>query len=616
MPNARYTAGMAVAVAVCGLLLWTLERRRPEDGGTTTQFDGPGLLFPNGFGEVESLIVEQRAFRMDLRRQGNRWQQVEPFVADVDPVAVRKVLDALANAPLRERISLDELRRRRLQLRDFGLSPAQTRVVVRSVARRIELCFGNRTPDGNEAYFYLDVASQVLVTSRAVLDAIPVSLSGIRERSLLRDSGQPATALELRRAGMPYVKLMRESGVWQMTQPLSAPAEEASVERVFASLRQARIEAFVWPSAAAGVEAGSGSLRSRLALYGLDAESAVQAQFWEMGGPVGVRLRFGKTVEGNAGWVYALTADEQSVVAVTNAVLPALLVSAEDLRDRRLFRESPDEIVRVQLRFADQWLECRRDARRQWTLVSPQQDAADSEQVDRLLVGLLRLRAEHLIDPVSAGPEGGLPSNAVCVVDLATSTRAIRFAVMNGVSAENRDIVFTNAPTRYVVAASNLPAVVLSLSAAYGLRDRMVLAAPTSAVQRVTVRRGEETESVERVIDGNGWQVSGGPVGKVVANEALASWLSLLSGLRSARIERLGAATRELERFGLSSPAMEIDVDLRASDALRKVLLVGAATPDGGRYAQLRGHDAIFVLGPETMRVINLGLVQNRVAGP
>ena len=207
-----------------------------------------------------------------------------------------------------------------------------------------------------------------------------------------------------------------------------------------------------------------------------------------------------------------------------------------------------------------------------------------------------------------------MPSNAVCVVDLDTSTRAIRFAVMNGVSAENRDIVFTNAPTRYVVAASNLPAVVLSLSAAYGLRDRMVLAAPTSAVQRV--RRGENTESVERAIEGNGWQVSGGPVGKVVANEALASWLSLLSGLRSARIERLGAATRELERFGLSSPAMEIDVDLRATDALRKVLLVGAATPDGGRYAQLRGHDAIFVLGPDTMRVINLPLVQNVAATP
>jgi hypothetical protein len=75
------------------------------------------------------------------------------------------------------------------------------------------------------------------------------------------------------------------------------------------------------------------------------------------------------------------------------------------------------------------------------------------------------------------------------------------------------------------------------------------------------------------------------------------------------RIERLGAG--DLAAYGLDDPWMETSVDLQAADALRKVVLVGRELPDGGRYAMLRGHDAVFVLGPETVRVLGLRLVQN-----
>lgn len=597
---------MAIAVAVCGLLLWTLEHWKSDTGAVS--FDTPGLLFPRGLGEVEALIVEQGAFRMDLRRQGGRWCQVEPFAAEVDQVAVRRTLDALSDMTVRERISLDELQRRDLQLKDFGLSPVLTRVIVRGASRRTELCFGNRTPDGGEVYFYLDAASQVLVTSRAVLNAVPTSLEVVRERALLRDSGRSATALELRRAGT-FIKLQRTGSEWQMTQPYAAAADPGVVDKLLAGLHQTQILAFIWPSGTTGEPLAAGSLQSRLAIYGLDADTAVQVQFWETGGPAGVRLRFGKAVDERPGWIYALTV-EQSVVAVTNSVLTPLLVTPAQLRDHRLFRETPDEITRIQLRFADELVECRRDEKRRWTLVSPQQDAADQEQVGRLLVGLLRMQAMQLIDPPAGTvPESGMPTNPVCVVELATSAHTSRFAVAPGESAGLLDIVFTNAPTRYVVASSNLPPAVLAPSAAFGLRDRVVLAVSTSAVRRVTVRRDAETEAVERGPDAEGWQVVASPSGKTVATDALSAWLTLLSHLRAERIERLGAGARDLDAYALAEPAMEIDVDLLSADALRKVLLIGRSTADGGRFAMLRGHDVVFVLGAETMRVIGSRLV-------
>lgn len=607
MPNPRITIGLAIAAAVCGLLLWTLEQRRPEGNGLLpgrTQ----GLLFPRGLGDVDAVIVEQGGFRMNLQRQRGQWRQVEPFAAEVDQVAVRRMLDTLADAPLLERIGLDELRRRDLRLQDFGLAPAQTRIVIRNAAHRIELCFGRRTPDGGEVYFYLDAAGQVLVTAGTVLDAVPGSLERVRERALLSDSGQPAIALELRRSDMPYVKLVRAEGGWRMTQPLAAMADAGAVEAVFTALHRVRIEAFITTNA--GDQAFS-SLRSPLAIYGLDADTAVQVQLWETGGPGGVRLRFGSAVEGHAGWIYARMADEQSVVAVTNAVLPPLLIPPAGLRDRRLFALTPDEITRIQLRFADQLVECRRAEDGRWALVSPLADDADQERVGRLVSNLLRVRAERLVDaPIGVAPEAWALTNSVCVVELTSTTRVDRLLVAPG-AAGFMNLAFTNQPTCYCVATSNLPPAVLAPVAAYGLRDRMVVACATATVRRITVRRGTTVESIERAFEGDAaWLVAGSPAGKAVVPEALNAWLTLLGGLPSVRIERLGAEAHDGEAFGMRDPWMEITVDLLSADALRKVVLVGNATPDGGRYAMLRGHDVIFVLGPETLRVLGLPLVQ------
>lgn len=606
MPGIRTTAGLAIATAVCGLLLWTLERRgaspAPRDAAAA-------LVFPRGFGDVEAVIVERGGLRADLRREDGRWRQVQPFAAEVDQIAVRRLLDALADAPLLERLSLDELRRRELRLQHFGLAPPQARVVVRGSIQRHEIDFGNRTPDGGEVYLYVDAASQVLVAPAAMLDAVPASLDRIRERALLRDTGRAVTALELRRPGLPYLKLARSAGEWQIVQPLAAAADATAVEAALAALRQARIEAFVWPAETNAVEA-AGSLRSRLALYGLDAENALQVQFWEAGGPAGVRLRFGRPAEGRPGCVYALTADEQSVVAVSNATAAALQVSPADLRDRRLFAETPERIDRFQLRFADQLIECRRDSGRRWKLVSPLADDADQEEVGRLLVGLLRLRAARLEDePAGRPPESVWPARPLCVVELGASNHMRRCAVTNDPAAGLCVFAFTGAATRAFVPSAAVPAALLSPAAAFGLRDRTIVALPAAQVRRLGVRRGAETETVARMPGGDAWQVADSPAGKAVAAESLAAWLHLLAGMAANRIERLGAG--DLAAYGLDDPWMETSVDLQAADALRKVVLVGRELPDGGRYAMLRGHDAVFVLGPETVRVLGLRLVQN-----
>lgn len=606
MIDRRTTVGLGAAVLVAGLALWTLQHQRPESR-LPIATAATGLLFPKGFGEVEALIVEHGGFRTALEMRGGRWRQVEPFSAGVDQAAVARALDALADMPLLERIALSEVRRRELQLKDFGLAPAQTRVIVRGKARRLELCFGRLTPAGNEVYFYLDQATQVLVTRREVLDAVPVSLEQVRDRALLPVDGQPVTALELRRPGMPYpyIKLSRGQDGWQLVQPVDAPADADAVESVLAALRQVRIASFVT------AENGD-SLLSRLGLYGLDAEGPAQVQLWDAGGAAGKRLAFGRPIPDRPGLIYALTADGQSVVAVTNSVLRALLIAASDLRDRRVFRLAPDEVCRLQVRYPDLLVECRREAAGRWSLVSPVQDDADPEAIDRLLVSLLRVHAERVVDDPEADDAERRASagRATCTVELAATTRTVRCTLAAEPAGDWVQVTFTHSPAVYRVAASNLPPAVLHEAAACALRDRAILGVATSCVRRLSVRRHGAAEAVERTPEEAAWQVAGGASDRVASSEGVATWLKLVSHLRAERIERLGSGARELSAFGLEDPWLEVGVDLLSNEALRKVLLVGGLTRDGGRYALVRGHDVIFVLSRETLRTLDAPLTR------
>ena len=43
-------------------------------------------------------------------------------------------------------------------------------------------------------------------------------------------------------------------------------------------------------------------------------------------------------------------------------------------------------------------------------------------------------------------------------------------------------------------------------------------------------------------------------------------------------------------------------IDLADTDRLRRILIVGGKTPEGGRFAAIKGHDTIYVLGVDTCR--------------
>ena len=69
----------------------------------------------------------------------------------------------------------------------------------------------------------------------------------------------------------------------------------------------------------------------------------------------------------------------------------------------------------------------------------------------------------------------------------------------------------------------------------------------------------------------------------------------------------------DFKRCGLVRPAFTIAVDVDATDAVRRNLLLGNAAPGGGRYATAGGADAIFIISRETVAALTVPLVESDV---
>ncbi len=608
MPRIRTTIALLVACLACGMLLWVLNRSSVSRAGWAG--GGPaGGLFTATLRDLDYLMIERNNARAELRREADGWMLVHPVSALANQAAVRRLLDACERAPVRGRLEPHELSLRELTFADFGLQTPRARLVLSGPRARAELLLGHHTSASNELFASFLGSETVLLTDPALLDAVPESAYALSDRRFFRTDPRRVVAVGLGRPGKPFLKLARQAGVWRLTQPVAARADETAVAAMLGALAGARIAGFVWPAEGRLPDTGA-SLRSRLLGFGLDDDdgTGAQIQLWLAGDPVARRIKLGKAIPDRPGQIYALSADGLPVVAVTNALLDLALQPLKDLRDKRLFPAAEDDVLALSASGFGPPLALRRGVSGDWNLLSPVAERAEPEAVSRLLDGLLRLRAGDL---VTAEPESDVSAGERTPrVDVAFRQTACRLLVLAGQAGEDSAVrlAFTNDATVYLVPTGLWHGVAGLLRQPVALRSRTLFALAPDEIRRITVRRPDGAqEAVERDRNGDGWRPAAPD--RSLNRVALDAWLGALARMRAERIEALGMIA-DPARYGLDAPHLEVWIDLTAEDAIRRVLTLGSPTPDGGRYAVVKGHDTVFVLGPETWRQLDLPFLQ------
>ena len=547
----------------CALALLAAVEALLDVSGRKVRLAARAVLAPDAASCAAFALERRGGPPTELVKDGN-WRLVRPFAADAEETAVLRLLDALACAPVEESVSDAELLRRGRTRADYALDEPPLRVSLSNAASRVSVAFGLLTPSGEGVYAAVAGERDVLIVPSAVLAAVDVPVDRLRRRRLFREDAGSVLSFDVRQGPGAILSFVRSGEGWRVG---TGKASTAAVAKFLSELMSAEALGFVWPTGATNESAQASA--SLLAGYGLDPETAVTVTLKRPGG-LAASISFGKPAGESS--VYAFVHGGGAVVTVPATLRDAALQDAARFADARVFPAAPSRVAALTLAEGGVTLSASRDGRGAWRLDAPISAPADADEVEALLKRALSLTSADLVERGVTVSLGG---------EAKPVTVAHEALFPDGGGFER-------------------------------LRAKELVDLPAAEVTRLVSRPGADESAGVAVVfarDRRAWRVESAPEGAVVSASGIARVLGTLAPLRAVRVERLKATEADLSRYGLEQPSLRLSVDLAREGAVRRNILVGAAT-NGGYFATVGSADAVFVLSAETVGALSSPLVE------
>ena len=242
-----------------------------------------------------------------------------------------------------------------------------------------------------------------------------------------------------------------------------------------------------------------------------------------------------------------------------------------------------------------------------WTLVSPQEVAADAGEIGTLLDALQNLETEEVLDENAADLSAfGLAEPKVSVSLVAEGApKPFEFDLGDSVPAGSS--IFARVPGRpRLFTVSSTLENTLSKSV-FDLRDRGVVKVKKDAISAFEVV--EANKAAYRLVRGaqgeDDWKVAS-PVASRAARWSADSLLGLIESLRMESIATEDAKPSDLAKFGLGGTARRVVLTL--DGAATVTLEVGKKTDDGKYYAREGSSKLVAVIPTAVVDDLDKGL--------
>lgn len=324
--------------------------------------------------------------------------------------------------------------------------------------------------------------------------------------------------------GGGYLECHRSSKEWELTQPVSARADSAKIDKILSALE--RLPKGL-PITAAERSARGLTLKD----YGLDKPQAIvvlrdKTHRW--------LLRVGGTSPLKSATYVRLDAEDEVWTTSTN-LLEQLPSEAADMRDRRLLRGDPASVSRLEIKRSDGPASLIARSANEWVFQKPVVARADAAKVTEILERLFALEirvfvSETMSDPVTYGIDAD---------EAALQILVWRNGNVNGEKILFGKTLMDNPALVYasVKGASSVYAVPRDMADALGvsfmnLREKRLYFMDEQAVRQIRIVDDKRVLALE--LSPGGWQIT--EPGKWKADELVVK--GMLTALNQIEITR------------------------------------------------------------------------------
>jgi hypothetical protein len=365
-----------VALALLGALWGAMSYWEKRKGAEPEKTENQEKLLTVEKAHVESVSLKPLdGENVICRREGGKWDIVEPRKIAADQSAVDSLVSALTDATIDQTLDAPK------SLADFGLDKPALTVEVTTDAKppKATVLLGDDTPTGGGVYAQVVGNPRVVILQRFTKTSLDKKEFDLRDKRILTlDPGQ-LTRLQVESKDGRWTLIKNPQGMWNLDLPPLARVDRFTVEGLVNRFKSTSMQSIVEEQ------------KRDTARYGFRApELRIQAS-----GPAGEQtLVLGKKDDGH---YYAMNSGLDPVFTIDAAFLTQFQKEADDLRDKDLFSFSTFEVKRLEVTapsgsrvFEKQVV----NKETKWKQTAPAAKDLPTEKVETLLNDLRDLRAD------------------------------------------------------------------------------------------------------------------------------------------------------------------------------------------------------------------------------
>lgn len=379
------------------------------------------------------------------------------------------------------------------------------------------------------------------------------------------------------------VVLVKADGVWKITKPLSAEADDAAVKGILSVLSTAEVKK--------GLD---GEVKD-LSTYGLEKPNTTVTL--KAGATTLPAVKMGDAAPIGAS-AYALRGDDGKVLLTTSSVRAGVDKSLKDLRGKTILRFTDDAVRKVEVKGEGRDLVLAKGDGEAWKIESPAPLPADTATVRTYLSTLRSLRALDFPDEAAALSTYGLDAPRLSV-NVTLADGAVQTLLVGG-SNDKKEVYVKTAASPVVYTVGEYVGKDLE-KPVDDFRDKTVLALDKEKIKSIEVtRRDAPPYTIARGADGK-WTLE--PAEKPAAQNPLTAFVNDVAGLKGYAIA--ADEVTDLGAYGLDPPAVKLKVTGTDGAEIGTILL--AIRPGDGKreYYALRagGRTVLTVRDTQYVRL-------------